>query len=237
MGSILIIKNNYEVDPELLKLLKQSYKVHLAEDAWHGQDILSENYIDVSIIASDDHIEKSTWDFINELHRDRLETTPIIFISKKLNEQLSTELLERGGWFFLSYPIDKEKFLAILKNQAMAMAQVYNTKGIILKKSRESYHYKIKDISRIERTTSKSIAVYTFNSHTLEETKKEFRYEFSLVGFLKLHNIENFFTQASQSCLVNTAEVEVVKGSTMELVLRCGASVPVSRNYIKNFRK
>lgn len=94
----------------MLKLLESKYKVYVRQDAYNGVELISENYVDIFVIMSDNHIETETWEFINELHKNRMKITPIVFVSHTLSDDLESHR-HRYGWFFHLYPIRHEDFL------------------------------------------------------------------------------------------------------------------------------
>ena len=212
-----------------------AYKVYLAKDAWEGLDIIDENYIDIFAIVSNDHIEKSTWDFLNELHKEREKITPIIFVSEKPSEDLNANIY-KYGWYFIPHPIDHTDFMTLTK-RVMKVANGLDDKVIELKKNRHYYTYKVKNITRIQRTRAKHIKVFSRDDVTHAEEEEEFFYEFPLHRFIEDHDIEKYMKQAQQSWLVNASEVKIVNPTDMELVLRNKAVVPTSKNYIDNFYK
>ena len=236
VGSILFIKNNYEIDPELLKQLEKDYKTYIVIDTWEGLDIISDHHIDTFIFMSDNHIEKSTHEFLDELHKERTKFTPIIFISKQPNDDLHKNLYENSSWNFISYPINHEKFIRMIKN-SMAMADFLDDRIIVLEKSGHEYRYNIRNISRIQRSRDRHIKIYSRNSETGIEDAEEFFYDHPLHKFPKHHGIQKQIKQAYQSWLVNTSNVKEVRITDTELVLNNGVVVPTSRKYITNFRK
>ena len=236
VGSILFVKNNYEIDSELLKRLEKDYKTYVAIDTWAGLDIISEQHIDTFIFMSDNHIEKSTQNFLKELYTERSQLTPIIFVSEKPDKALQSKINKSNSWYFTPYPIHHEDFIEIVKN-SMVMATLLDDKSIILKKSGHEYHYNIRDISRIQRSKDKHIKVYSRNAETGIKNTEEFFYNYPLHKFSKHHNIEKQIKQAHQSWLVNASKVKEIRVADTELVLTDGTVVPTSRKYINNFRK
>jgi len=237
MERILIIKNNHDLDVELQRQLEESYQIHLAKDAFEGQTIINKNYIDVSIIISDNHIEEDTWSFIKMLHVEQSELSPIIFISNEVSKELQAHLCVTYGWFFTSSPIEHEILMEII-SKAMEIAQVINEKSIRLKKKKGhsfAYKYKLKDISRIERSRDRTIKIYASNSFYGEEL--EFFYPFPLQEFLVEHGIEKEFKQAHQSWLVNVSHVRKIFLTDLKLILADGTVVPSSRKFIGQFKE
>ena len=237
MGSVLLIKNNYSVDEELLEQLREKYKIHLANDAWDGLNVIDENNIDVFVIFSGNHTEPSTKDFIKGLHQEGFDVVPIIFISEKQSEELLADMNKMGYWYFISYPVDYKDFKTVLK-RAMNIAEAFDKKSIMLKKQRHLYTYKVRDISRIQRSSkNRHIIVYSRDPITGIEKKEEFFFEYPLHYFIKRHGLEKYIKQAQKGWLVHASEVVKIKTDDMELVLRCGTVIPTSKKYIDNFKK
>lgn len=233
MGSILIIKNDYEFDPELLKRLEQDYRIHFSKDAWDALDIISENYIDIFAIISNDHHEASIEDFFRELEATRSDATPIILISEKPSKDLQSKAHQKG-WYLIGYPINHQHFISAIKRSTI-IANALDDRIIILEKRGHKYPYKIRNISRIQRTKNRYIKVYSRNAITLVEEEEEFFYEHPLYEFPKHYDIEGQIKQAQQSWLVNVSEIKEIRITDTELVLHSGVVVPTSKNYIKNF--
>ena len=234
MGSILIIHNDYDIDPALQKILKQEYTVHVAQDTWEGLDIIDENHIDIFVIMSNNHFETTIENFLKELRKIRSDVTPIIFISKKSTEALNLEILKNGGWYFIEYPIDNQAFLIMIKN-AMKIANALDDRMILLKKKRHTYPYQVKNIIRIQRSRDRYIKVYSRNILTHIEETEEFFYDAPLSNFPIEHGIEKQLKQAYQSWLVNISEIKKINEPDMELEMINGTKVPLSRKYSENF--
>jgi len=235
LGSILIIQNSYEIDQDLLELLEKAYQVHTASDTWEGLNIIDEYHIDIFVIISNDHIEASTKDFLKELWKKRSKHTPVVFISEKPSENLQFSLYKNSSWYFAEYPINHEAFISII-NHAMELVNILDDQSIMLKKNRYLYPYKVKNISRIERTRNRYIKIYSRNPITLVEEQKEFFYPDPLHEFSKRHGVEKQIKQAQQSWLVNVSDIKEIRTTDMELVLVGGAVVPTSSKFIDNFR-
>lgn len=238
LGSVLIIKNNYEIDLKLLKQLEKSDKIYMAVDAWEGLDIIDEHYIDIFVILSINPIEKSTWEFLSELYNSRSRITPIIFVAEQPSENLQSEINKNGNWYFIKYPLHHQDFISIIKN-AMLIANVLDDKGFVLTKDGLPYAYQIKHISRIERNKHRYIKIYHRNPLSQIEETEEFPYKKSLDYFLEEYHLTKYIKQASQSWLVSVAEVKEIRtvNNKKELILTNGTVIPTSRIYLKNFQK
>jgi len=236
VGSILFVKNNYEIDSELLKQLEKDYRIYVAIDTWDGLDIISDHHIDTFIFMSDNHIEKSVQNFLKELYMERSQLTPIIFISEKPSEILQLKINKSSSWCFTPYPIHHKDFIEIIKS-SMKMATFLNDRTIALKKSGHEYHYSVRNISRVQRSRDRYVKVYSRDSETDIEDVEEFFYDHPLHKFSKHHDIEKQIKQAHQSWLVNASKVKEIRVADTELVLTDGTVVPTSRKYINNFRK
>ena len=234
MGSILIITNNYEIDPELLELLEKEYRIHIASDTWDGLNIIDEHHIDTFAIMSNDYIEKSIMDLLIELAASRSIATPVIFISENPRETLQSKVNKSGSWYLIEYPLNHGDFMTMIRN-TMIIANALNDRSITIRKKRIPYTYKVRNISRIKRTKDRYIKIYSRNPITLIEEEEEFFYEFPLPEFLKEYGIEKEIKQAQQSWLVNASEIKEVRKADMELVLANGIVIPTSKKYINNF--
>ncbi|MCL1990172.1 MAG: LytTR family transcriptional regulator DNA-binding domain-containing protein [Defluviitaleaceae bacterium] len=235
-GSILFITNNHEIEPTLLKQLEKAYKVYLASDTWDGIDMMNENHIDAFAIMSNWHIEPVTENLLEELRKTRSKFTPTIFISKQPSDDLNTRLYTRSGWYFSVYPIHQERFMTIVSD-AMELAHSVDDKTIKLKKNRDEYPYKVRNISRIKRSRHRCIKIYSQNPITGVEEEEEFFYDLPLATFLKNNGIEKYIKQSHQSWLVNVSKVKEVRTADTELVLFDGTVVPTSKKFIVNFKK
>jgi len=234
VGSILIIKNSYEIDPKLLELLEAEHQVYIESETWGGLDVIDEHHIDVFVVMSDDHVELSIWEFLKAAREGRSRFTPIIFISKQQNDVLQSEINKRGSWYFLLFPVNQEDFLTIVED-SMEMVGMLDEKTIILEKSGHAYPYKVKDISRVERTPKRRIKIYSQKPGTNEEEEEEFFFDEPLEEFIKIHGIGTQIKKAYQSFLVNASHVKEVRKVDKELVLRNGVVVPTSKKFIDNF--
>lgn len=235
-GSILVIRNDYKIDSGFQTELEINYQLHIVENTQFALDVIDDHYIDIFIFMSDEHIEISTEAFLNNLlNANRSIITPVVFVSKNSNEELQKRINLSCNWYFLLYPIDFEDLKFVLK-------QIENTleffeKSITLEKDGFEYEYRVKDISRIERSGNRKITV--FGMHTLDDlaTELEFTYRSSLEKFLVEFGVDKKIKQAHQSWLVNVSKIREVRPTTMELVLDDGTIVPSSRKFIGQFYK
>lgn len=235
MESILLITNNYEIDPELQALLEQNYKIFIAKNTSSGLAILAEEYIDVFIIMSDHYIEEGNQDFVMQLYSelDRPKVTPIIFSSTELSEELNADIL-KYGWDFVPYPLHYDYLMLILK-KAMIIANTISDQTIFLKKSAREYRYKVKNILRIERSRNRHVKVHSRNPLTQEMEVEEFYFEFPLGQFIKRHGIKRYLVQSQQSWIVNVTEIKIVDPVYMMLIMLDGTAVPTSLKFVGNF--
>ena len=236
LGSILIIKNNYELQPEVLERLEKVYKVYVVEDTWGGLDTIDEHHIDIFAIMLDDYIEASTQDFLKELNKSRSRFTPVIFIAKVSNEQLKSVCYKRSSRYLTSHPIHHEELMLIIKD-AMEIAVLLDDKSIVLEKVGHQCHYKVRDISRIERSRNRTIKVYSRNPDSQMDESEEFHFDAPLAEFPKQHGIEKYLEKPHQSWLVNKSHVRSVRTADMEIDLAHGIAVPANKAYIKKFKK
>lgn len=233
MESILIIKNEYEIKLSVQEQLEQDYKVYFADDTWGGLDAIEEKHIDIFVVGSDGHDTDPVWDFIKELHLNRWEATPIIFISKEPADNLYKKA-NNYGWYLLSYPVDSENFTTVVK-RAMVVATALNEKFITLKKDGHDYKFNVKDITHIHRKRDKYITIYSYDPMTHIEHENEFYFGFALSYFLKRYEITKYIKQTHRSWLVNNSQVKSINRKDMEITLRCGVTIPTSRKYISDF--
>jgi len=231
---ILFIRNNYEIDSKLLELLKKDYKVSIVGDADDAQVIIREKYIDVFVIASDNHIEENTWKFFKELHKNRSEMTPIIFISKQEPNQILNSNLYVYNWYFMPCPIDHSLFSTLME-RVMITARTLNDKSIVLMRNRIYHPFKVVDVSRINRSKPRHITLYSDNPQKGKEDEEEFFYRGPLSDFPKKYGVEMFFKQASQSWIVNVNYVKEINPTDMIITLKNGIEIPTSENYIHHF--
>lgn len=237
MGSILIIQNNYEIEEELQKKIKTVCNLYIAQDVWEGLDIIEEHYVDAFAIISEEHIEKATWEFLNELRKNRSKFTNIIFISATPSKELQVHLFKNNTWCFIPLPIVHDDFMSMVKN-AIEMANFFDDKSIILRKNHHDYRYQVKNILKIERSKNRYIKIYTWDPLAPQTGKEEeFFYDAPLYEFIEEHGIEKQFKQAYQSWLVNEAKIVEIRRSDLELVLADGSVVPTSKKFINNFSK
>ena len=235
LGSVLIVNNDRKFDSTLLKWLEQNYKIYFATDGWDALDIISEYHIDVPIVMSDDHHEAFIEEFFKELEATRSAAMPVILISANPNPPLQAKAHQKG-WYLIKAPIEHQLFIDVI-NRTMIVADALNDKTLILEKNSHKYPYKVKNITRIQRSRDRCINVYSLNPATLVEEVKEFSFKSTLAQFPKQYNIEKYFKQAQQSWLVNASMVKEIRTVDMELVLFDGTVVPTSKKFIENFIK
>lgn len=236
MGSILIVQNDYKINLELLELLEKEYHIYVAEDVWEGLNLIEEHYIDTFVMMLDRHIGEEIKRFLKELWKNRSKHTPIVFIAEKPSEELHLHLYKNSSWYFTEYPINYEDFISIIAH-SMELADILNDKGIVLKSNRHLYLYKVKNISRIERSKNRYINIYSHNPTMLTEEVQTFYYPGTLQKFLKEYDVEKQIKQAHQSWLVNISDIKEVRITDLELVLMNGTIIPTSKKFIHNFRK
>jgi len=236
LGSILIIEeDNLKFEPKLLEQLEKDHKTFVACNIPLGGKIIYKYHIDMAIMLSKYHIKKTTKDFItSELHKICGETIPIIFVSEEVNVELNELLDDYLWWRSYTFPFNYQKIISVT-NQMMRFANSFGMKRITLKKKYNPHSFYIKDISHFYRPKEKHITVHSQDPETLAKKEEDFFCKLSLDFFPKHHDIEKYFKQANQSCLVNVLHIRIVKRGKMELVLRCGTIIPTSRIYIHNF--
>ena len=233
MGSLLIIENNYKIDPKLQKLLEKVYRTYIVKDPWDGLNIIGEHHIDMFAVMSDDHRERFTEDFFRELEATRSDAISIILISETPTIAIQSKANEKG-WYLIKYPIDHQQLINALK-RAMIVANALNDRVIVFYKGGHRYPYQLKHITRIQRSRNRSVKVYSQNPDKPVEEVEEFFFKYPLSEFSKYYDVERYIKQAHQSWLVNTSAVREVRAPDLELVLSNGRVVPTSKNYIENF--
>ncbi|MCL2559386.1 MAG: LytTR family transcriptional regulator DNA-binding domain-containing protein [Turicibacter sp.] len=236
MGSVLIIKNNYEIEQALQDKLKEKYQLHIVEDAWSGLDTLDEHHIDVFIMMSAEETSDEILNFLRQAREDHSEWTPTIFISTERTEKLQLERDKSVASFFIPYPIIDNELLERLET-CVRVAVLFDDQTIIIEKNGDDYKYKVKHVSRIERIKGRRIKVYYHNPVTQMEETEDFYYDHPLEDFITFHRVENRIRQAHQSWLVNTSHVKSVSSADYELILYDGKAVPTSRKFIGNFKR
>ena len=232
MGSILIIKNNNEIEANIEKALEKDYKIYVVNELWDGLDILDANHIDVFVIIFDGYFDEKIWDFIKEVHTKYLETTPFIFVSEKPNEKLY-ETIAEYPWYHISYPINYERFLTVIK-RAVRFADNLDDKMVILKKNSADYYYKAKFVTSVQRKRDKYVTVSSCEPQISHE-KQEYSFKYPLADFITRHQLTKYLTQVHQSWLVNKEQIIKVSKTDMDLELKCGTRVPIGPNFIEQF--
>lgn len=236
MGRILMIQNNYSIEPELQKQLEEKYLVHTTLDSKEATNMIDETYFDIFIIMLDDHIDNSTWFFLDELRTIQDVHTPVVFMIQAPSDDLQSALYRNGSWSAIPQTINHQDFMVAISEQIRIAYKICD-KIITLEKDGYRYPYRVRDISYIERSGDRKITVY--GSHMVDplETKVEFSYSPGLDKFLVDFGIEREIKQAHQSWLVNTSKVRKARTADMKLILDDGTIIPTSRKHISKFQK
>jgi len=233
LGNILIIKNDYVMDPELLSSLKQTYQVDLVEDVADGIDTLSddESYHDIFVIMSKKHIDETTEEFLQKLAQARTMMTPVIFVSEEQNKALISGVSRKSSWYFSEYPIDHEVFMEIMED-AMILANMSEDKSIVFERNGLKYPVKQSHIFCIERNGARKIKIYVQDQRTLDIKIMEFSYRASLSKLIEEHGIGKWFKQAQQSWLVNMNWVRDIDKNKMVITLINGTVISTSKLFV-----
>ncbi|MCL2558963.1 MAG: LytTR family transcriptional regulator DNA-binding domain-containing protein [Turicibacter sp.] len=234
MESILIVTNDYIVEPEVLELLAKDYHVLVASDEVDEFDIIDKTHIDVFMIMSEKHINDATWDLFCELDRRGRELTPVIFVSETLDEELNARILQTGYQYFTHFPFDHDELIGILKN-AMLLASKFYEKVVILEKNRIEFHHPVKRITHIKKIEKRWVRIFYLEGN--EEKSDDYPYDAPLGDFPKRHGVEHHLKQAHQSWLVNPAYIKAASRVDTEITLETGSKVPIGGKFLSDFTK
>lgn len=233
MESLLFVKNNYEIDPELLKQLRKEFALYISSNTFEAFDVVNDHCI--FIIMIDHSIDEFTRSFLEEIYNARSLSTPIIFISKNPSEDFKSEVNRNSGWNLVDFPINQQEFMLLIKNE-MRIAIALNEKIISLEKNGMVYIYNVRNISRIERSRRRYIKVYCSTPTTFINEEEEFYFDEPLYNFPTKFNIQDRIKHIHQSWLVNTSYIARIRKSDREIDLNIGITLPLSLKFMKNLK-
>lgn len=235
MGSVLIVTNNYSIDPELIeKMEEEKHTVHLVKDTCAASEIIDKRYFDGFIMITDDPLSEENKEFLDKLQKQHIKGTMIVFISKKRSLSLQDDIRNYIGGHLLAYPVNQEELIELM-SWSMELASAIDTKKIILRKRWKLYPYRVKDIFAVERTEKRHIKIHYCDPDKPHIVKtEEFFYRFSLKSFIKKHGLEKHMRLVQNAWLVNLSKVKMVDPTAEWLVLINGMVVPTTKKFIED---
>jgi len=235
IGSILIVKNNFEFDLELQNQLEARYFTCMAQDVEDAIDMIEDTSFDAIIIMLETDIDVSTWDLVDRVQRIYENCSAFIFMAKNASSSLQSTVYRGMNWNCIPFSINQEDFVNVC-SKAINLAQRLYGKTIVLEQKRQRYEYNVNAISRIERSGDRKIKISGQHSRIDHSVELEFTFNGSLQKFIEEYGVGDKIKQAHKSWLVNMSYIKSVDPTGMLLYLDDGTVVMTSRKFIDEFR-